>query len=104
MEFAILFLFVALIIVGAIYGAMEARKRRDAMGALAKRLGLHYHPERDPRLARQFEFLNRLAQGSNRYAYNILSGEYGGHEIKAFDFHYETYSTDSKGHRRTDHH
>ncbi|MCF7958533.1 MAG: hypothetical protein K9M57_08810, partial [Phycisphaerae bacterium] len=41
---------------------------------------------------------------SNRYAYNIISGIYKERPIQAFDYHYETHSTDSKGHRKTHHH
>jgi hypothetical protein len=33
-----------------------------------------------------------------------MRGNYRGHEILAFDYHYETDSTDSKGHRNTNHH
>jgi len=45
-----------------------------------------------------------LARGSNRYAFNILSGAYHRHEVLVFDYHYETHSTDSKGRRQTHHH
>ncbi len=34
----------------------------------------------------------------------MLSGEYQRNEILVFDYHYETHSTDSKGHRQTHHH
>lgn len=94
----------ALIIAGAIYAAIAARKRREAMQALAARLGLQFSQENDRQLADRFGFLNQLAQGSNRYAFNILSGQYRQNEILAFDYHYETHSTDSKGRRQTHHH
>jgi hypothetical protein len=97
-------LFTALIIFGAIMGIAAARKRREAFGALAARLGLAFSSERDREIASRFKFLNKLAHGSNRYAYNVLSGQYRGHSILAFDYHYETHSTDSKGHQQTHHH
>jgi hypothetical protein len=40
---------------------------------------------------------------SNRYVFNTLS-RLPGHGVTAFDYHYETHSTDSKGHRQTHHH
>ena len=95
---------IALIIIGAIMSGIAARKRREAFAALATRLGLTFSPEHDTDISSRFEFLNKLSQGSNRYAYNILSGHHRGHSVLAFDYHYETHSTDSKGNRRTDHH
>lgn len=92
-------------VIGAIiWGIYAGRKRRDAMTLLAERLGLHFHHERNYQLADRYSFLDKLRQGSNQYAYNILSGSYQGHDIAAFDFHYETHSTDSKGRRQTHHH
>jgi len=55
-------------------------------------------------MASRFGFLDKLAQGGNRYAFNVLSGEYQQNPVLAFDYHYETHSTDSKGHHQTHHH
>ncbi len=95
---------VALIVVGAILGHLAAKRRREAMFALAHRLGLHFDPGKSRDLARRLEFLDKLRQGSNRYAFNVLSGRYQDHDVTAFDYHYETHSTDSKGRRQTHHH
>jgi hypothetical protein len=101
----LIFILVAVIIVTAIiYGSIAARKRREALAALALRLGLNYRADKDHSLADQFGFLNALAQGSNRYAFNMLSGVYQGHEVLVFDYHYETHSSGSKGQRQTHHH
>lgn len=97
-------LMIALVVIGAIYGAIAARKRREAFVLLAARLGLGYSAARNYELADRFGFLNKLAQGSNRYAYNVLSGNYDEHAVLAFDYHYETHTTDSKGRRHTHHH
>lgn len=97
-------LIVGLIIVGGIFGAINQRKRREAMAALAARLGLQYLPDRDRQLARAYKFLNKLRQGSDRYAFNVLSGSHKGHQITAFDYHYETQSSNSKGGSDTSHH
>jgi hypothetical protein len=92
-------------ILGAlVWGLYAGKKRRDAMTLLAERLGLAFRHERDYQLAKRYAFLDKLDQGSNRYAYNIMSGTCQGQEIAAFDYHYETYSTDSKGRRQTHHH
>lgn len=100
-----IFILVAAIIIAAVsFGARAAKKRREELAALAVRLGLNYRADNDGSLADRFAFLNALAQGSNRYAFNILSGTYQSHEVLIFDYHYETHSTDSKGHRQTHHH
>jgi hypothetical protein len=103
-EIGILLLLVALVVVGAVLAARAAAKRRNALAELAARLGLAFDPDKDYALPKQFPFLDRLRQGSNRYAFNRLSGPFGGHEVLVFDYHYETYSHDSKGHRQTHHH
>jgi hypothetical protein len=100
----IFILFVVLIIVGAIYSAIAARKRREELFELAARLGLEFRAGEDYELAERFNFLDKLAQGSNRYAFNVLSGSYRQNQVLAFDYHYETHSTDSKGNRQTHHH
>jgi len=100
----IFILFVAIIIAAAIYASIAARKRREELFALATRLGLSFRPENDRALASQYGFLDKLAQGSNRYAFNVLYGGYRGHQVLVFDYHYETHSTDSKGNRQTHHH
>jgi hypothetical protein len=95
---------IALIIVLAVVGYVSAQKRREAMMALAARLGLHFSPQKDWDLASRFDFLDKLRAGSNRYTFNTLRGGYQGHDVTAFDYHYETHSHDSKGRRQTHHH
>ncbi len=107
MEFTpvlIIVLIAVLVIVAAIYGTIAARKRREEMSALAARLNLAFNPSQDSLLAQRFGFLNKLAQGANRYAFNILSGPYRGQEVLIFNYHYETYSSNSKGGTQTHHH
>jgi len=97
-------LFALLIAAGIIYSFIAAKKRREELGTLAMRLGLSFSPDEDRDLPARFQFLDRLAQGSNRYACNILSGAIGSDSVIAFDYHYETHSTNSKGHRTIQHH
>lgn len=72
--------------------------------ALAAKLGLRFDPQKDRDLAGRYSFLDKLRTGSNRYAFNVLSGVSQGHNVAIFDYHYETHSTNSKGHRQTHHH
>ncbi len=88
MIFGVVAIMVAIVVIGYIC----ARKRREAMAALAARLGLRFNPHKTRGLARQYRFLDRLRRGSNRYAYNILSGNYQGHEVTLFDYHYQVQS------------
>lgn len=97
-------LILALIIGGAIYSAIAAKKRREELFMLAARLGLNFNPAEDHELAKRFGFLDKLAQGSNRYAFNVISGAYRQNQVLVFDYHYETQSTDSKGNTTTNHH
>jgi hypothetical protein len=101
-------LVIVLVIVGAVaamvFAHHAARKRRDALAALAARLGLSFFEEPDRLLAKNLNFLRKLDDGSNRYAYNRMNGNFQGHEVAAFDFHYETYSHTNKGARQTHHH
>src|ERR1700690_2875797 len=56
---------------------------------MADRLGLRFDPAKSYILADDYAFLDPLAQGQNRYAFNVLSGRFRQSEILAFDFHYE---------------
>jgi hypothetical protein len=103
-EIVVFIVIAAFIIVGAILSALQARRRRQALANLAASLGLQYQAGRDHSLDERYRFLAKLCQGSNRYAFNILSGPYQGHPVMAFDYHYQTHSTDSKGRRQTHHH
>ncbi|MSU59850.1 MAG: hypothetical protein EXS35_17070 [Pedosphaera sp.] len=100
----IVILFAALIIAGIIWSALAAKKRREELSTLAARLNLRFSEADNEAIAGRFEFLDALAQGSNRYAFNVLAGQYQNNEVLVFDFHYETHSTDSKGNQQTNHH
>lgn len=100
----IFIVFFIIIIVGGYFSYLSAKKRREAMFALASRLGLQFNPGHDKSIASGYNFLDKLRSGSNRYAFNVLSGRFREHDIMAFDFHYETHSTNSKGQTETQHH
>jgi hypothetical protein len=82
--------FVAIFIIVLVLGYVSALKRREAMAAVAAKLGLHFMPHKDRYMPKRYKFLDKLRQGSDRYAYNVLSGSYQGHEVLLFDYHYKT--------------
>jgi len=95
-----------IIIVGVIayIGHLQAKKRREAFERLAMELGFRFYPQKDYSFAKRYGFLDHMDDGHKRYAFNRLSGETDGQQAHIFDYHYETYSRDSKGNRRTHHH
>lgn len=102
--FCLFFLFIPLVIFLAIWGAQQAKKRREAMAAWAQSRGLSFSPDKDRSFDERYPEFDCLRHGSNRYAHNIMSGVWEGRALVAFDYHYETHSTDSKGNRKTTHH
>jgi len=102
-EFPVQFIFIAAVVViaiiGGIYGTIAARKRREGLFELAQRLNLNFDAEHDCEIPGQFNFLEQFTQGSDRYATNVLSGNYQQNKILAFDYHYTTGS----GKNRQDH-
>jgi hypothetical protein len=90
-----------IVVIGAIYSAIAARKRREGLLGLAQRLNLNFAPEPDYGLAERFGFLKKLAQGDNRYACNALSGTYQNDDVLAFDYHYQVTTHDKNGSHTT---
>lgn len=88
----------------AIWGYYRNIQRRKALVAWTQGKGLSFDPSRDREMDSRFPGFGCLAQGSDRYAHNRMSGEWRGRPFLGFDYHYETHSTDSKGHGRTHHH
>ena len=109
MEIVIILVFAALIIGLAIASYYQKRARQDALAKLAARHGWQYRSDNDELLEAQFGAFDCLHKGDCRYAFNVLSGSMSSgtanrRAICGFDYHYETYSTDSKGNRETHHH
>jgi hypothetical protein len=94
---------VLVIVITAVSFWLE-KKKREAFTRLAAALGLSYHPEKNYQLAERFTFLNMLNQGSSHYVQHCLSGTLGGQPILAFEHHYQTESSNSKGQRSVQHH
>jgi hypothetical protein len=81
-----------------------AKKRQEELAAWAKSYGFSFSPAHDDSMDSRFPQFSCLQEGSDRYAYNVIRGGYSGRAFCAFDYHYETYSTDSKGRRTTHNH
>lgn len=96
--------FAALVVGGILWGQYAAAKRRKQLAAWAAAGGLAFSTARDSSYDSRYACFECLRQGSNRYAYNISQGMRGRRGVRAFDYHYETYSTDNKGRRKTHHH
>ncbi len=103
--FVLLFIcFAVFAIFAAIHGHRKEKERRAALAAWAAQNGLYFHEEKVRGFDDEHSGFGFLRSGSNRYAYNILTGNHRERELIAFDYHYETHSTDSKGNRTTHHH
>ena len=85
-------------------GWLKQKRRREAYMAIAAKHGFEFLPAKDRRTVRQFEFVDLIRKGNDRFIYNRIRGIWKGRPIETFDFHYETHSTDSKGNRTTHHH
>ena len=94
------------LLVGALvyFSWLAAKKRRDAFQAWASSYDWSYDPGRSREVYHQYQFLDKLRQGGNRYAFDIMAGEWQGRPAKGFTFHFETHTTDSKGRQQTHHH
>jgi hypothetical protein len=101
LAFSVIALIVAL---GVGLGRYFRAKRRKMLALWAQSKGLSFAPAREYGLARRFAEFDCLRQGDNQYAYNVMSGAWAGRPCLAFDYHYQTYETDSKGNRETHHH
>lgn len=71
-------------------------RRREAMALLAGALGLSFFPDKDRRLASHYGKLDELRKGSNRYAFNVMRGDYDGYPIELFDYHYQITRSNGK--------
>ena len=74
------------------------------MAELAARFGLRCSAAQNYTLADDYAFLPFLAQGENRYAFNILSGNCRQSEVLVFDYHYEIGGKDPDSEDLKSHH
>lgn len=96
--------FILIIVIGLVVAYLLwwlEDNRREAYRVWAQLHGWSYNFRRERETYHRYSFLNRLQQGSNRYALDILKGTWGKYPAQAFNFHYETYSTSSNGQSTT---
>ena len=97
--------FLLLIIAVAVWGAYAAAQRRKELAAWCARRGFTFSADRDRSFMERYPNFDCFRKGDqDRYAYNIMTGRWGERPLIAFDYHYETVSTDSKGRRTTHSH
>ena len=94
-------LLVVAIGVGQWYAGERRRRQLEEWG---RATGLTFSPEKAYGLDERYPDLDCLRSGSNRYAYNTLAGDIKGRRCLAFDYHYETHTTNAKGQTQTQHH
>ncbi|MEU4606758.1 hypothetical protein AB0F43_27570 [Kribbella sp. NPDC023972] len=97
----VVMILIALVVgVGIFYfNYMAAKKRREMFAGFAAQQGWSYVPANNA-LTHQWAG-TPFGAGDNRRALNVLSGAFNGHPMVAFDYSYQTHSTDSKGRRTT---
>lgn len=99
-----LLLFVGIVVVVAIAGGAWAldRKRREALFTWCAQHGWSYQ-RRDDTLSSRWSG-TPFGTGQRRRAENVLRGSVGSRQAVAFDYSFQTSTTDSKGNRSTQTH
>jgi hypothetical protein len=92
--FGVCLLIISLFLLPFVIEAHKARqqRQRDAMALKASDLGLHFDGKSDLHTAKKYLHLDQLhdLHGSDEYALNVISGDFQGHPVTLFDFHYAT--------------
>jgi len=101
-----LFVLGLVLVVGiGVCGWVAEKKRRGRIRLFCASRGLTYQSGRDFSFDSRFAaFGDVLRHGSRRYARHQMTGEVDGFRLHCCEYHYETYSRDSKGRRSTHHH
>ena len=95
---------IALSIVFAVLKHQKSEGRKKQLAGWAFSKNLNFNTARDSGIDNSYSYFKCLQRGENRYGYNIMEGNIGNRQMRAFDYHYETHNTDSKGQRHTQHH
>ena len=97
----VLLVVLGVLVVGAIawFAYQAEQKRRQLLQSFALSKGWTYTARDDDWT---YRFVgDPFGKGDDRRATNVLVGRQGDRDVVAFDYQYETSTTDSKGHRRT---
>jgi hypothetical protein len=81
------------------FNYVRAKKRRELFAGFAAQQGWSFLPSNDG-LAGQWSG-EPFQTGDHRRVKNALSGAFNGHQMVAFDYSYQTHTTDSHGRRTT---
>ncbi len=97
----VLLILIALVIGAGIFyfSYLAAKKRRELFAGFAAQHGWQYQPH-NRALAGQWAG-TPFQTGDNWQVKNVLTGAFNGYQMVAFDYSYQTHSTDSKGRRTT---
>ncbi|MFH1423244.1 MAG: hypothetical protein ABIH42_11110 [Planctomycetota bacterium] len=88
---ALLLIVIVAVIIGVVsLYCLYIKKRREALSALAKEIGLSYSPKDLFNIPRKFGHLSMFQHGDSRRAYDVLFGEKDGAEVYIFNYIYYT--------------
>jgi hypothetical protein len=102
-QFEIIVLVIVVVCLLAYFNWRQQVKRRNELSLWARLKNLSFEPENKP-IDSRVSFFKIFQRGDNRYACNLMEGQWRGRPAMCFDYHYETHSTSSKGGRQTQHH
>lgn len=95
---------VAGFVVFGIFAAKAGHKRREEILAWAAENGFQYDVGKFRDIEDRFRAFSCFSTGNNRYARDLMHAARDNRYVTCFDYHYETTTTNSKGHRQTHHH
>ena len=104
MDYLPFILFAAVVVAALLIGVCFSAKRRKELAAWAQAHGLGFSAGREEDIEYRYPNFQCLHQGDNRYACNVMQGRWHERECAAFDYHYETHSTDGRGGQQTEVH
>ncbi|MBX7166283.1 MAG: hypothetical protein K1X74_08025 [Pirellulales bacterium] len=96
-------MFIAAAIVFAVVAYQQEQERKKAIADWADANGFAFDPTADYDIDERYRDLPPLQKGSNRYGANHLRGQFADRPFHAFDFHYETTSSNGKSSDTTHH-
>jgi len=83
-----------------VVGLWLRARRRNELSAWAESHGLSFDAAHDASYDERYAGFGCLRRGHSRHAYNVMSGEWEGHPVEAFDYRYVT----GHGKNRSTHH
>ena len=83
-------LFIAIFIAAVVLSFMSARKRRKMLAEWATSRNLLFTPEKNSCFEHVHPAFKCFKYGDSRYAFNIITGDWHGWDMTAFDYHYTT--------------